>query len=416
MQIDEQTYNVEKFSSQEKVTNKAEDNLHPCVKNAIKKIIEDEEFTKYIVKVKALEPDGGNYLANLYEIDILDEAPNGKKKINLFVKQTVCADNLYGFIDIEEAYLKEVFFYTDVSIILDKLQNEANIPTNERFRNVKCWPESGVEAIIMENLAKKGFKTPYRKEIADLKFAQLSIQQIAKFHSLSFVIKKKMPEYFENKIRNLKSVLHLTDKYIEVCTKCTKAAVSHYDEDIRKEIMNDLPGLIDTFFKYLNEAVTSANCLCHGDYRLNNILGKEEDGETTEVLPIDYQLIFYGPPVTDLIYFMYTSGDTQFRENHERDLKDLYRATMNDFLSYYDIDIEDVFPNKVFEKDYEFMRDFGFFCSFAILPVIFAESIVLEPGSDLLTQDICVGKRFPERMAGLYEEYKRFKNQKHNQN
>ncbi|XP_045525634.1 uncharacterized protein LOC123714964 [Pieris brassicae] len=416
MQVEELTYNVEKFNGQNKITNKPEDNLYSCVKNAIKKIIEDVEFTKYKVKIRALEPDGGNYLANLYEIDILDEAPNGKKKINLFVKQTVCADNLYGFIDIEDAYLKEVFFYTDVSVILDKLQNEANIPSNERFRNVKCWPESGVEAIIMENLAKQGFKTPCRKEITDLKFAQLSIQQIARFHSLSFVIQKKMPEYFEKKIRNLKSVLHLNDKYIEICTKSTKAAISHYDEDIRKEIMNDLPGLIDTFFKYLNEAVTSANCLCHGDYRLNNILGKEEDGETTEVLAIDYQLIFYGPPVTDIIYFMYTSGHTQFRENHERDLKDLYRDTMKDSLKHYDIDIEDVFPTKVFEKDYEFMRDFGFFCSFVFIPIFYSESIVLEPGSDLLKQDICVDKSFPERMAGLYDEYKRFKNQKYNKN
>ncbi|XP_022129679.2 uncharacterized protein LOC111003473 [Pieris rapae] len=416
MQVEEQTYKVEKFCGYDKITNKPEDKLYPRVKNAIKKIIEDEEFTKYRVKVRAIEPDGGNYLANLYEIDILDEAPNGKKKINLFIKQTVGADNLYGFIDIEDAYLKEVFFYTDVSVIFNKLQNEANIPSNERFRNVKCWPESGGEAIIMENLTKDGFKTPRRKEITDLQFAQLAIQQIARFHSLSFVIQKKMPEYFEKKIRNVKTVLHLNDKYIEICTKSAKAAVSHYDEDIRKEIMNDLPGLIDTYFKYMNEAVTSVNCLCHGDYRLNNILGKEEDGETKEVLAIDYQLIFYGPPVTDLIYFMYTSGGTQFREKHERNLKDLYRNTMNDFLSHYDIDIEDVFPTKVFEKDYEFMRDFGFYCSFVFLPIFFSESNMLEPGTDLLKQDICVDKSFPEKIAGLYDEYKRYKNQNYNKN
>lgn len=275
MQVEEQIYKVEKFNNDE-INAKPEDNLYPSVKNAIQKIIQTEEFTKYKVIVEAVIPDGGNYLASLYIIDIEGDTQNGTKKVNLFVKQTVCAENLYGFIDIERAYLTEVFFYTELAAVFEELQTKARLSLDQRFRNVKCWRGSGVDAIIMENLAKKGYKTPNRMDIMPLKFAQLSVVQLARLHALSFVMQKEKPDYFEKTAKNIKTVLNLNDKYIEVATKYSEVAVSHFDEDKRTEIINDMPGLIATFFSYLNETVSSVNCICHGDYRMNNILGKEE--------------------------------------------------------------------------------------------------------------------------------------------
>lgn len=134
-------------------------------------------------------------------------------------------------------------------------------------------------------------------------------------------------------------------------------------------------------------------------------------------MPVDYQLLFYGPPVIDLIYLLYSSGDTKFREGNERDLRDLYRSSLDDFLKNFNIDMEEVFPTDVFEKDFEYMRDYGFLTSFVILPLCYSdESNVIEPGTDLLKEELKVDKKFPDRIAGLYEEYKRFKNLKYNKN
>lgn len=61
--------------------------------------------------------------------------------------------------------------------------------------------------------------------------------------------------------------------------------------------------------------------LTHGDFWSNNILfSYSEDGSVEDLIIIDYQLINYGHPAYDLVYFIYLNTDLAFRDAHLKDV------------------------------------------------------------------------------------------------
>ena len=63
--------------------------------------------------------------------------------------------------------------------------------------------------------------------------------------------------------------------------------------------------------------------LCHGDFWSNNILFSYKDGQEDpdDLIIIDYQLINYGHPCYDLVYFLYLNTDLAFRDEHVRNIQ-----------------------------------------------------------------------------------------------
>jgi aminoglycoside phosphotransferase (APT) family kinase protein len=69
--------------------------------------------------------------------------------------------------------------------------------------------------------------------------------------------------------------------------------------------------------------------MMHGDFRLDNLLFPPlPDGEAIAV--IDWQITSRGRGAFDLGYFFCTSMEADVRRKHERDLMDLYFATLVD--------------------------------------------------------------------------------------
>lgn len=50
------------------------------------------------------------------------------------------------------------------------------------------------------------------------------------------------------------------------------------------------------------------NVLCHGDYWINNIMFKYEDGKPVDLKLLDFQLSTWNSPVIDLLYLIVTSA------------------------------------------------------------------------------------------------------------
>ncbi|XP_050664906.1 uncharacterized protein LOC126965383 [Leptidea sinapis] len=400
---------VEEISNYEQGINKccydckSDSKLSPEVQKAIRYIIQNEGYMKYQIETVALSPNGTNYLACLFEINITGHTKEGPKETNLFIKHTIPKENTHGMFEIDDVYMKEVNFYTNLNRLYEKLQEDANVPCHRRFRTVKCYDESNTDAIIMENLTKKGYTVLNRMETMSLEYARLAIQEIAKFHALSFAIQKKMPGYFEKNIVNQKYIITFNDKWKQWANQTIDCSLKYIDEDLRSKIKEMYPILYEKFSKYTSSYMSSVNCLCHGDYRPNNMMAKENKGEIEHVVPIDYQCITYASPVTDLLYLFYISTDCEFRERYEQELIDLYHDTMREFLSYFDIDSETVCPRKVFEADYETMRDYGLIIALIMLPFCFiAEDNIV---ADQLEGELKIDERFRGRISGIVNEF-----------
>ncbi|XP_014356340.2 uncharacterized protein LOC106709144 [Papilio machaon] len=375
----------------------------PCQLQAVlKNIAREEGYLNYKILSRSISTEGGNYMATLYEVDLKGRTKDGEKETNMFIKRVISQEHI-KIIDVSDIYSKELFFYNDLSKLFIKLETEAGVPLEERYKSVKSYNESDTEAIIMENLSKEGFTTLYRMNVMPLKFAELSVQQLAKFHALSFIIERKRPEYFEKKIKSLKHSIHYGEDFVEFCNNMYKFSSTQLSNEIKAKIESKAEEYMKN---YLTGHKTEVKCLCHGDYRMNNILVKITEGEITDVIPVDYQLIYYGSPIVDFLFFIFGSTDKEFRRNHFNHLKDMYHETMEQYLKYFDIDINMVYPRKKFEMDFEDNLVFGLEFYLYVAPIIFTlEDDVPDFNKvDLSEVKVKLDSRYYERLQGIVDD------------
>ncbi|XP_063535726.1 uncharacterized protein LOC134745582 [Cydia strobilella] len=384
------------------------DQLPIKVDKAIRKIVEKEGYTNHKLTTKALSTDGGNYLGSLYEVNVTGYSEDSKKETNIFVKAIIPGDHL-SVVSITNVFNTEAFFYNDLAVVFDKIQNEANVPVKERYNIVKSFQESIPEAIILENLSNKGYKTGFRMDVISLKFAELSIQQLGRLHGLSFALEKKTPNYFNRKIRSLRVPYNFNDDFKGLLTNSGKVISECLDDDVRERFTVFLEKLWHNVQRYYNDQKYKRT-IVHCDYRANNILMKEIGGEIIDVVPVDYQLIHYGCPVIDFLYFIFLGTDQEFRKNHLEYLKDLYFDSITKMLKYFNIDVKSVFPREDFEDLYRQLLGLGLFNFVQTMPFIFAvEGAIPELGKDNLADiNIKCDERMKERARGVVDDFIRW--------
>ncbi|XP_063535727.1 uncharacterized protein LOC134745585 [Cydia strobilella] len=383
--------------------------LPPPLQASIDKIVEKEGYISHKTINRSITTSGGNFMGELYEVDIKGTTADGDKETNIFIKNKI-DDMQLPTIDVAECYSLENFFYGHLSKLYNDIQNKYNIPIEDRYNMVKSYNAMNPNAIILENLAKKGFTTVHRMEVAPLKFAQLSVQQLARFHGLSWVLEKQQPEYFEKKIRPLKLTLQFNDDYQKFLDNMSTYTDKCVDVENRLRLNNFKPGVMEILKKNFYENSGSKCCLCHGDYRANNILVKKDGDNITEVIPVDYQLLYYGCPVLDFIYFIFPCTDQEFRRKHLDDLKDLYYASLRKFLKYFNMDVESVYPRREFETEYKKRLDFGLVFGLMVTPLLFTndDDVPDFAKDDLQKLSVTPDPKMDERIRGLVDDFQRW--------
>ncbi|KAL0871631.1 hypothetical protein ABMA27_004157 [Loxostege sticticalis] len=332
--------------------------INPELKSIIDKIAKKEGFTTYNLSVKNITPDGNNYLGLLTVVTVQDTIT--KKELDLFVKSIIANAEQLKLISVSEVYGIEIYFYLELSQILEKLQADAQIPIEERYTTVKCYKESTTEHIVMENMVKKGFYTWNRFEVISLDFAETAIKQLAKFHALGFVLQEKRPEYFEDKIMPLRYPLKIDEEFKKFFVNMANNVLDHLDGSSKSKLEKNVTALFEKGQKYTHDRESTLT-MCHGDFRPNNILIKTIEGKITDLVPVDYQLLCHGSPLNDILYFIFGATDREFRRKHLDYLKNLYYDTMKQFLKYFDMDVQKYYPKEEYERLLKERLEYGLF-------------------------------------------------------
>ncbi|XP_045451063.1 uncharacterized protein LOC123659949 [Melitaea cinxia] len=389
------------FEGKIKLSEEFTENLQKSIQDIIKR----EEYISHSIDVRKLSTGGNNFLGELYEIDVKGKTKDGEKETNIFLKRIIHNDDFKVY-SIPEVYKKEAFVYKELGKIFNELQENANIPNDDRFKMVKSYDETSGEVIILENLARKGFKIMPRMDVMTIEFAKLSIEQLAKFHALSFVLQKMKKEYFDTRIKSIKQSFVYDDYWNEFVKNMYEVSTSKLDEVTKARIKRFFDTSLDKYPKYMNGLSSNIKCLCHGDFKMNNVLMKEKDGRVIEVIAIDYQQIYFGCPVIDLIYFIYAASDRDFRKQHLSYLKDRYYETLTSFLNYFSIGISTVYPREEFEECFRNSLDYALMYTLYMLPMFFLCDDVPDLSKDeLLEMNISVDKRFYDRMQGIINDF-----------
>ncbi|KPJ16591.1 hypothetical protein RR48_02349 [Papilio machaon] len=328
------------------------------LKEAIIRIIKKEGYDRCQISKRIISSKGGNFLGTLYEVDITGITKDGYKETNLFIKEAKVLKKI-RIISIENVYSNEVFFYNELANIIVDLQNKVNVPDNEKFKLPKGYNESYEKAIILENLARKGFEIYNRNNGISLKLAELTVEQLAKFHGLSFVIENRIPEYYKTSIKCRKQqMIFDADWNIFITNVCSKIIDVLESDFLKDKVKKLVPKMHSKLQEYMLDC-SPIEVLCHGDYKPQNIMAKKLNGEIIEVIVLDYQLIYYGCPINDLLFFIFSATDRQFRKKYMEHLKSLYHESLKKFLEHFKIDVENVFSRQQFEQTFKDRLEYG---------------------------------------------------------
>lgn len=129
----------------------------------------------------------------------------------------------------------------------------------------------------------------------------------------------------------------------------------------------------------------ACHTLCHGDFWSSNVLfnyDQEAPGEAAaankppaasplDLLIIDYQLVSFGNPCYDLVYFLYLNTDAEFRDAH---LAEVLRLYYDRFSQYFDGSSElKEYTFERFVQDFNWHKVVGVVSSGAVMPNVFAD-------------------------------------------
>lgn len=310
--------------------------LLPCLRRNVK-------LKKY--STKQLTAAGENYGSLMIAVEIILEESNGLSReevLNIVAKMCPPNEWIKKMFNTVVTFKKEIAMYNTVFPILTAFQREQGCSNVISFFP-KCYgarinlnASSNVvdddAILLLENLKLSGFELADRMKGFDLETAELIIKDLAAFHAVPTAIKILKPEIFKNKI-----LPHL-DKL---------RAFDCLSEDTEKMLMNNI---IDTALsndecKSIIERIKNGLQLCgqnaknrpppvepfatinHNDYWVNNTMIKYKNGKPTENKMIDFQLIDYGSPGNDVIFFLFSSVQKEVLDVHYDRLVQLYYQT-----------------------------------------------------------------------------------------
>nr|XP_045586386.1 uncharacterized protein LOC123748238 isoform X3 [Procambarus clarkii] len=283
-------------------------------------------------------------------------------------------------------FKKEIEFFQE---ILPLLNSEL---TSRGFSNLRMakWLytslEKDKEMIFLEDLRPRGFRMFDCKKGLDVAHATLVLQELARLHAASLLLKATAPEqdladrFTYIKVDWMSFSANGKKMFNEMCSGNLGGA---------EELLKDRPGY-ETAKHWLNKHKNNSadlverllvrnakfDVICHGDCWVNNLLFRySEEGEPVEVMLLDLQLNRVASPATDLNYLLYTSLHGNDRKANWRDFLSSYYDTFRGVMEAGGRDMP--FTLEELHQEYRDRMEYGLL--FASMSV----SVMLRESSDI---------------------------------
>jgi hypothetical protein len=293
--------------------------------------------------------------------------------------------------------------------------------------------EEGI--LVMENVKKRGFVMFDKMRILPLDHFLLAMTNLAHFHG-RWLVYRWMVEQGQLgteawTMDELKSACNTQKRPPKLIYKQLLSGTAKTVKRILElEGKDDLIEKVSRFFTitsrrqldlFMGNVTSSIDTLCHGDFWSNNIMFKyDEEGKVNGTILVDFQLINYGHPAYDLMYLLYLSTDTQFRDMHMGQCLHHYWDTLTPYITQFQpkgfkYDWQD------FQTDIETYKSIGYVMATTLMPNVLSTT-QLEPGGLLALKEMqrkqaaeledsenLASKEIKRRIVGLTEELVRDK-------
>lgn len=304
-----------------------EDLPNASVRQTLQKVLGRSDYTLELACAK-----GNNYLGIVWRIHV---SPERSLVLKLPPQNAVRRKQFFA----RPCFKREALAYEMFLPLASSFQAERKLAEPDQFRHyARCLAtrlDEPNECIVLEDLCRTGYQMHDR--FADLMPAHVALvmSAYAKLHAVSLAMKQKQPQ----QLAPFQQMLDIFEQ------RRSDLGLAAYFEQLKHSALDALCPQSDgsyvqrlqayfgrgSYFELLSSLLSASNCepfavVCHGDSWNNNFLYRCSPGseQPSEVRLIDWQLMRYASPVTDLAYFLFSCTTRAFRRQHFQPMLELY--------------------------------------------------------------------------------------------
>ncbi|CAH1640056.1 unnamed protein product [Spodoptera littoralis] len=382
------------------------ENVNQSFKDLLHKIAKEQKFVDYNIDIKEISSGGANYTSKLFAVSISE----GSNTLRLFCKVAAIGEKMRAQMD--KIYTTEHFFYTKLGKNYRNIENHCELPDELKLNVSKYYgsiTELNEEAMVLEDLVAAGYEAYDRFKSIDWPYAQAATRELAKLHACAWAYGKQDPEGFEEILKKLTFDVNMDEPEM-------KAYMTNVIDKSVKIVRDENK---EMFKKYCDnfdfDAYTATNkrsrrlVLNHGDFRPSNLMHKYLDDGSVDIKVVDLQTLQGGSPVSDLIYFIFSGSDEEFRAQYFDKLLDHYYTELSAAMRRLQLNPDEIFSREDFDYEINEKLPFGLTLATFLIPLVTIdmenapqvdESLDISKFNVEKTSDLCA-----ERLNGVVNDY-----------
>lgn len=260
--------------------------LPKFVRDYLDEIALTEGLSNHKIEVEAGSNNGDNFMAAMFRVALKgDRSVAGQivpHQLNLICKLASPNAERRKELRLNICFDREATFYNRVFPAFAAFQKERGLsPEDGFFGFPKCYKavadeESNQFLLILEDLKPKGFVMWPKEKIVALDHFQLILQEIAKFHAVSFAMRDQEPDVFEE-FQNISDhviAAFKTPKLRGMVLRSHQRVLDVLRNENHSKYIHDLrDNFVEIYIKCLGEGEAGRfGAMTHGDFWINNIL------------------------------------------------------------------------------------------------------------------------------------------------
>lgn len=248
------------------------------LRELLRTIAEKHYHQQYKLEIKSFHSGGANYTSALFLATL---SAKDKEDLHLFAKVAIVGDRMRELMNATKMFAIEGFFYNELVQKYKNIQDKYGVAEDDRCEIPKfygCNSKYGEETIVLEDLGARGYYGYNRLNSLDWEHASSAIEELAKFHSLSFAYENEEPDDFDRVMKYLWFTKPNHDDTINSTyfPKLISQALQNISNENHRERVKKFMGaggdeMFETFNRPFGHPV-----LIHGDYRTSNLLFKKD--------------------------------------------------------------------------------------------------------------------------------------------
>ncbi|XP_044744710.1 uncharacterized protein LOC123306673 [Coccinella septempunctata] len=279
-------------------------------------------------KTEPATSKGTNFTSDVWRVNFTYTVDDGKDPHTdcVVVKTRPSCEETRKLMHTKTAFTNEIFAYEHV---IPALSFHVGVPLR-----VPQFYHGNDNSIVFEDMQKRSFKTINKKLAVEWNQVWSAIEEMAKLHAASIVMKKTAPEKFEA-LTN--SIIRIPVEDTEPLGDRQRNALDTILKVLEESKTPEATKLIDMLKpisqnawlrqKDIIDDEVPIRVINHGSVWINNLLYRND-----MITLLDWQHIVYSSPAHDLSFFLYVNIDTDFLANKKQKLVDFYLSNLHQFI------------------------------------------------------------------------------------